>query len=144
MNALGKTISDPLGQSRPDFRVQVEGTARMLAAPVLEEVYKFANEAMRNAFQHANATRIEVEILYDGRQFRLRIRDDGKGIDPEVLRAGGRPGHYGLTGMHERGKQMGGKVSVWSEVNSGTEVELAIPAKVAYAKSPTRRWPTPW
>jgi signal transduction histidine kinase/ligand-binding sensor domain-containing protein len=144
MSALAKAIGDPLSQNVPDFRVQMEGTPQRLTPPVLDEIHQFANEALRNAFKHANATRIELEILYDRSQFRLRIRDDGKGIDPEVLRAGGRPGHYGLTGMHERAKQAGGKVSVWSEVNSGTEVELTIPAKIAYAKSPTRRWPTPW
>jgi signal transduction histidine kinase len=143
MSALAKAIADPLGQNAPDFRVQMEGTSRQLTPPVLDEIYQFANEALRNAFQHANAKRIEVEILYDRRQFRLRIRDDGRGIDPEILRAGGQPGHFGLTGMHERAKQVGGKVSVWSEVNSGTEVELTIPAKIAYAKSPARRWPTP-
>ena len=144
MSALAKAIGDPMGQRQPDFRMQMEGTARRLPPPVLDEIYQFANEALRNAFQHAQAKRIELEILYDRTKFRLRIRDDGKGIDPEVLRAGGRPGHYGITGMHERAKQMGGNVSVWSEVDSGTEVELTIPAKIAYAKSPTRRWPTPW
>ena len=145
MSALGKAISEQIGQKLPDFQVQMEGTARRLAAPVLDEVYQFANEALRNAFKHANAKRIEMEILFDSRQFRLRIRDDGKGIDEEVLRDGGRAGHYGIIGMHERAKQMGGKVSVWSQIGSGTEVELAIPAKVAYAKSLTRRlWSRPW
>ena len=144
MSALAKAIGEQLGQNVPDFRVQMEGTPRRLAAPVLDEIYQFANEALRNAFKHANATRIELEILYDRSQFRLRIRDDGKGIAPEVLRDGGRPGHYGLTGMHERARQAGGKVAVWSEVDSGTEVELTIPSKIAYAKSPTKRWPTPW
>jgi signal transduction histidine kinase len=144
MSALAKAIGEPLGQSVPDFRVQMEGTPQRLTPPVLDEIYQFANEALRNAFKHAQAKRIELEILYDRNQFRLRIRDDGKGIDPAVLREGGRPGHYGLTGMHERAKQVGGKVVVWSEADSGTEVELTIPAKIAYAKSPTRRWPTPW
>ncbi len=123
----------------PDFRVQVEGAPRDLAPVLRDEVYRITGEAMRNAFRHAKAQRIEVEIRYDQRQLRLRVRDDGKGIDPTVLNGGGRPGHYGLPGMHERAKLMGGKLVVWSELNSGTEAELSIPASVAYAESSVAR-----
>ena len=81
----------------------------------------------------------ESRARYDQRQFRLRVRDDGKGIDPGVLAGDGQPGHYGLPGMHERAKLVGGKLSVWSELDSGTEAELTIPASVAYAKPPAVR-----
>ena len=144
ISVLAKAIGDQIGGNTPDFRLQIEGTARRIQPAVLDEIYQFANEGLRNAFQHALAKRIEVEILFDRREFRLRIRDDGKGIHPAVLREGGRPGHYGLTGMYERAKQMGGNVAVWSEVDSGSEVELTIPARIAYAKSRTKRWPKPW
>ena len=54
--------------------------------PILrDETYKIAAEALRNAFRHAQARQVEVEIRYDNEQFRLRVRDDGKGIDPAVL-----------------------------------------------------------
>jgi signal transduction histidine kinase/ligand-binding sensor domain-containing protein len=119
----------------PDFRVHVEGASRDLAPLVRDEVYRIASEALRNAFRHAQAGRIEVEIRYDPRQLRLRVRDDGKGIDPKVLE-GGRTGHHGLPGMHERAKLVGGKLAVWSELDSGTEAELVIPAALAYAKPP--------
>jgi signal transduction histidine kinase len=94
---------------------------------------------MRNAFRHAHAQRIEVEIRYDERQLRLRVRDDGKGIDVKHVDGDGYAGHYGLRGMRERAKLMGGKLSVWSELDSGTEVELSIPASRAYEASPARR-----
>jgi signal transduction histidine kinase len=80
-----------------------------------------------------------VEIHYDKWLFRLRVRDDGKGIDPKVLRAGGRTGHHGLPGMHERAKLVGGKPAVWSELDSGTEMELTIPAAIAYTKPSVAR-----
>ena len=64
--------------------------------------------------------------------FGLRFRDDGKGIDPRVLERGGRSGHWGLPGMHERAKRIGAQLEVWSEVEAGTEVELSIPASIAY------------
>ena len=65
-------------------------------APLLQdEVYRIARELLRNAFRHAQAGRIEVEIRYESRQLRVHVRDDGKGIDSEVLKAGGRAGHLG-------------------------------------------------
>jgi signal transduction histidine kinase/ligand-binding sensor domain-containing protein len=126
--------ADYAGAPLPEFRVHVEGQSRDLAPLVRDEVYKIASESLRNAFRHAQARRIEVEVRYDPRQFRLRVVDDGKGIDPAVLSAGGRAGHHGLPGLHERAKLAGGKLSLWSLLGSGTEIELTIPAAIAYAK----------
>ena len=122
-----------------EFSVQVEGTPRDLRPILRDEVYRVAGEALRNAFKHAEARQIEVEIHYDERQLRLRIRDDGKGVDPEVLRGDGRAGHFGLHGMRERAKLVGGNLTIWSEIDSGTEVELSIPASNAYEKDAGRR-----
>jgi nitrate/nitrite-specific signal transduction histidine kinase len=70
----------------------------------------------------------------------LRVRDDGKGIDPAVLAHQGFEGHYGLRGMPERAALIGGKLAVWSEVGAGTEVELRLPASIVYATSARRSW----
>jgi len=100
--------------------------------PILrDELYRIAREAVRNAFSHARAQHIEVELTYGERAFRLRIRDDGAGIRPDVLDAG-RPGHYGLPGMRERAKQIGGKLAIWSGDGAGTEIELTIAGSMAY------------
>ena len=142
---LGEELGgDPSNGNRPSFRVNVEGASRDLIPILRDEVYRITSEALRNAFLHSEARRIEVDIHYDQRQLRLRVRDNGKGIDPKVLDAGGRVGHYGLPGMHERAKLVGGKLAVWSELNSGTEAELTIPASIAYAKSATARRPMFW
>ena len=117
----------------------MEGTQRDLAPSLRDETYRIAIEAVRNAFRHAHASRIEVEIRYGQRQLRLRVRDNGKGIDPKLLRGHGKEGHYGLAGMRERAKAVGGKLAVWSELDSGTEAELSVPASIAYAKSPVAR-----
>jgi signal transduction histidine kinase/ligand-binding sensor domain-containing protein len=127
-------------QSSPNFEVVVEGTSRNLHPILRDEVYRLATEALRNVFRHAAAQNVEVEIRYDEKCFRLRVRDDGKGIRDEVLRGDGREGHYGLHGMRERAKLVGGKLTIWSEVDSGTEIELIIPASRAYAKSTPRFW----
>ncbi len=119
--------------SSPNFKVVVEGTSRNLHAILRDEVYRVATEALRNAFRHAAAQNVEAEIHYDEKYFRLRVRDDGKGMGAEVLRGDGREGHYGLHGMKERAKLVGGKLTIWSEVDGGTEIELIIPASRAYA-----------
>jgi signal transduction histidine kinase len=123
----------------PDFHVNVQGAARGLSPLIANELYHIATEALRNAFQHAQAHRVEVEIRYHPQEFRLRVRDNGKGIDPQILQ-GGRAGHYGIPGMRERARLVGGKLIFWSKPDSGTEIELTVPASRAYAKeleSPT-------
>jgi signal transduction histidine kinase len=140
-----RTLGDTLaGDSRtatpPRFSVAVEGEARDLHPIVRDEIYKIAAEALRNAFRHAHASRVEVEIGYDDERFRLRVRDDGKGIDPAVIAGQGIDGHYGLRGMPERAALIGGNLAVWSEVGAGTEVELSLPAKTVYATAPRRSW----
>jgi hypothetical protein len=95
---------------------------------------------VRNACRHAQASRVEVAIQYGDRHFRLRIRDNGKGIDPKILAAGGRTGHHGLPGMQERARLARGGLTILSKPESGTEIELTIPATLAYVRSrPLRR-----
>ena len=146
ISALGKELAaDETNRNSAVLQVAVEGTPRNLHPILRDEVYRIAGEALRNASRHAQARQIEVEIRYDERELRLRVRDDGKGIDPKVLTGDGRAGHFGLRGMRERAKLVGGKLDVWSELDTGTEVELTIPASLAYAKSPPRRsWFSGW
>jgi signal transduction histidine kinase/ligand-binding sensor domain-containing protein len=118
------------------FRMSVEGSPRDLHPIVRDDVHRIAREALRNAFRHAQADHIEVEVTYRAREVRLRIRDDGKGIDRQHLNRG-RSRHWGLTNMRERAQQIGSELSLWSEVGAGTEVELRIPGSVAYG--PSRR-----
>ena len=107
--AIGKELtSDAPAPDPPAIAVEVEGGPRQLNPVVRDEAYRIAGEALRNAFRHAQARRITVEIRYDKRQFRLRVRDDGKGIDEEILRR--QPaGHFGLHGMRERAEIVGGQ-----------------------------------
>src|SRR5208337_3817851 len=124
ISTLGEElVADSTGH-RPAFRVAVEGQSRDLHPILRDEVYKIAAEALRSAFLHANAKQVEVEIRYDDERFRLRVRDDGKGIDAAILSQQGKEGHFGLPGMRERATLIGGKLTIWSEVDAGTEVEL--------------------
>lgn len=141
ISTLGAELGTGSGDDRPAaFRVAVEGESRNLHPILRDEVYKIAAEALRNAFRHAQARQIEVKIRYDREQFRLRVRDDGKGIDRAILAGQSSEGHYGLRGMRERATLMGGKLAVWSEVDAGTELELRVPASAAYTTTQRRSW----
>jgi signal transduction histidine kinase/streptogramin lyase len=134
IGSLGQALADGLNGDAPAFHLEVEGTPQDLLPITRDEIYRIAGEALRNAFRHARARRIEVDIRYDARQLRLHIRDDGQGIDPQLLRTDGLSGHYGLRGMRERAQSLGGELTIWSEVNSGTEIDLTVPSSIAYTK----------
>jgi signal transduction histidine kinase/ligand-binding sensor domain-containing protein len=118
----------------PFVRVLVEGKPRELKPMLRDEIYRIGGEALRNAFRHAKAQKIEAEITYSDSEFLLHVRDDGTGIVPEVVSQGVRAGHWGLPGMRERTESFGGKLEVWSERGTGTEIRLAVPASAAYGK----------
>ena len=139
ISTLGEELTTD-STNRPAFHVAVEGEARNLHPILRDEVYKIAAEALRNAFRHSRARQIEAEIRYDTEQFRLRVRDNGKGVDPGILSSQGSEGHYGLPGMRERATLIGGKLAVWSEVDAGTEVELRVPASAAYVTAQRSSW----
>ncbi|MBV8630058.1 MAG: hypothetical protein JOZ83_03985 [Silvibacterium sp.] len=140
VSTLAQELETDSNRDRPSFRVAVEGEPRHLHPILRDDIYRIAAEALRNAFKHSNARHIEVEIHYDKEQLRLRVRDDGKGIDPTVLSQQDSTRHYGLPGMSERASIIGGKLTVWSQIDSGTEVELAIPADAAYSAHAKRSW----
>ncbi len=102
-NLGGELSAEGSGRSSAGLSVEVEGTSRTLHPIVRDEIYRIAGEALRNAFRHAEANQIEVELHHDERQFRLRIRDNGKGIDPKFLTSQGREGHFGM--QHARARQ---------------------------------------
>jgi signal transduction histidine kinase len=141
IRTLGEELaSAAINTSSPTFTVVVEGSSRNLHPILRDEVYRLTTEALRNAFRHAAARNIEVEIRYDQKYFRLRVRDNGKGIPSDVLKRDSLEGHYGLPGMRERAKLVGSKLTIWTEVDGGTEIELNIPGAKAYVKSARPFW----
>lgn len=127
----------PLGREAT-FKTVVEGSVRELHPMVLEECFAIGREALINAFSHSGGLNIELEIAYDPAQFRLRVRDDGQGIDSAILEKGGRDDHWGLQGMRERANRIGGQLDLWSRPGAGTEIELMVPAATAYRSLPGR------
>jgi ligand-binding sensor domain-containing protein/signal transduction histidine kinase len=124
-----------------DYRVTVEGCPRPLHPVIRDAVYRIGREAVINAFRHSRAGAIDVVLEYGSRQLRVLIRDDGCGIDPQVLDKG-REGHWGLSGMRERAEEIGARLRLFSAADAGTEVELFIPGDIAFESLPSerRRW----
>jgi signal transduction histidine kinase len=118
------------------FKTVAEGSVRELHPLVLEESFLIGREAVINALSHSQGLKVEVEITYDPKQFRLRVRDDGRGIANAILEQGGRPGHWGLQGMRERAQKLGGELEVGNRrPGAGTEVLLTVPGSTAYRAS---------
>ena len=115
----------------------VQGKRRELAALTRAEAYCISCEALRNAVRHSAAKRIEVEVHYGSVGLRVRVRDDGCGICREKLQGNTQPGG-GLLRMHQHAHRLHTEIRVWSAVNAGTEIELAVPARTAYATAPRR------
>jgi signal transduction histidine kinase len=135
--SLPETIESVARELRVDdsvnFSILVEGHPRDFHPPVKEELCRIAHEALTNSFHHSKASRIEVGLDYSFARFRMQCRDNGSGIEPSVLKDGGRDGHWGLIGMKERASTIGATLEIWSSAESGTEIGVTLPAPKAYA-----------
>ena len=139
--AIVRTGQELVDGKQVEFRVAEEGPQRSLHPVVMEEAYWIAREALVNALAHSGAAKMSAEVLYLSSTFRLLFRDDGRGIEAAVLHAAERPAHFGLVGMEERAKKIGGHLQIRSETGVGTEIELNVPAAIAYHdKLVVSRW----
>ena len=129
--ALTQIPQDLAMDEKVQFRLRVEGTPRALRAAIRDELYLLAREALANAFRHSGASSVETVLEYTPSHFRLIVRDNGCGMDPDVLQSG-REGHWGLSGMRERSNRIGAILKVLSAPGAGTEIDLAIPAKSSF------------
>ena len=118
------------------YRVIVEGKPRPLNPAVRDDVYRIGREGLVNAFRHSGATAVEIEIEYAPGELRLFVRDDGRGIDPEIARTG-TTGHWGIAGMKERAARIGGSLRIRSRAAAGTEIELRVPGRAAFTRQIT-------
>lgn len=112
------------------FVLSIQGKSQELEPIVRDEIYRIGCEAIRNAYLHSAANELAVFLSY-APNLTLRVQDNGRGIDPNFA-ANGKPGHFGLRGMQERAQRIHGALRVMSRANSGTEVELVVPGKVAF------------
>jgi signal transduction histidine kinase len=134
-------VPDEKSNGQIGYKVIVEGEQRPLHPLLRDDIYRIGREAVINAFRHSRAHNIEVELKYTPSQLHVLVRDDGCGIEPQILKSG-RDGHWGLSGMRERAEQIGGRFHVYSRPAAGTEVELTVPGHIAFQSGSRRvsRW----
>jgi signal transduction histidine kinase len=104
------------------------GHPKELKPAIQGQINLIGREALVNALLHSQATRIEAEVEYSRRRVRVVVRDNGRGIDPEVARTQSNA-RRGLAGMRERAESIGAKLTIWSRLGVGTEVEISIPSQ---------------
>ena len=112
--------------------LQIQGKPRRLLPELVDEVLAVLTEALNNAACHSEATRVEIGVVFSSLHFSAFVRDNGKGIRRDFVSPRGRPGHFGLLGMHERAKAMKARLRIESAEGFGTEIRLIVPARFAY------------
>ena len=134
--SLEREFSDLLTEVLPTSgvkaRVLVTGQPSALRPEIQQQIYLIGREALVNALHHSTATRIEVEVAYSRSHLRVAVRDNGSGIDEQVLNSG-RASHWGLLGMRERAKDIRAEVRIYSRRGAGTEVEIVLPSGIGAA-----------
>jgi len=124
--ALSRAPGDRELQSDIEFCVTVTGRPIQLPPEIQHEVYRIGREALTNSFCHSGAKRVELTFQFSDNRLIVRIRDNGCGIDPRIVKEG-RDGHWGLATMRERAAAIGGVPEILSSATGGTEVQLSIP-----------------
>jgi signal transduction histidine kinase len=114
--------------------LSVVGEPREMHPIIRDEVYRIGYEAIRNAYMHSKGSRLKVELRY-AQDLCIRISDNGVGMDP--IAAEGKHGHFGLQGMRERAARIGGKFTLVSSVDSGTEISVTVPGRIVFRKPRT-------
>jgi len=131
---LSERLQTALDEREPDGVleriVNISGTPLAMDPMVTDEICRVGYEAIRNAFMHSRATRIEVQLTYS-EDFTLIVRDNGRGMD-STLASRGRDGHFGLQSMRERAARIHGEFQLISAPNLGTTIELKIEGKKAF------------
>jgi ligand-binding sensor domain-containing protein len=130
-DGLGVSVAESLRQltaeSGLEMNIHVGGQPRVLPPGLEHNVLRIAHEAVTNALRHAGARRLTIDLQFDRDALELRVRDDGRGFDPDVYLRGPRGEHFGLLGICERAQSMGGELHVRSRPGEGTEITCRLP-----------------
>lgn len=140
--AIRRTGENLARDATTTFRLTVEGVRRTLDPAASEEILRLAQEAICNAFSHARASHIDVNVTYGRKHLTLGVVDDGAGFDVEAVATRRSTGHWGLQGMHERASNLRARLTLSSRPGMGTALELVVPAGMAFRRvfGPWRRW----
>jgi signal transduction histidine kinase len=132
--AIGPILGNMTQQVSHEFGVPVEcrvsGKPFDLDQSTAHELLMVVREALHNAIRHGQPTRVHVDVGFEKKQFRVQVRDDGHGFDTAMASSQSN-GHYGLLGIQERTKRIGGVLILNSWPGSGTELTLSVPRRAS-------------
>lgn len=123
--ALRRLIDEVTDHRPVQSSLRLEGVARGLPPKVEDNLLRIAQEALNNAFQHAEATKVEVLLTFDAEEVKLCVQDDGRGFDSGAAES---QVGFGLTSMRERTERIGGRIAIESGPGRGTRVLARVPA----------------
>lgn len=126
----GRNLSDSIRQLLERFRSETpitlefshSGTPRQVNGIAEDNLTRIAQQAITNALQHSQASRIRVELKFNKNELKLRVTDNGKGFDASSVKDG-----FGLKSMGERAKELGGKFNLATKPGKGTQIEVQVP-----------------
>jgi len=121
--ALVRLAGDWEAQTDVPLEFEMVGGQRPLPLRLEVSLYRIAQEALTNIARHANARHVTLGLVTTPDQVRLRVEDDGQGFDPSLVPKG----RYGLIGLSERSKLLGGVLKLESSPGAGTRVEVLVP-----------------
>jgi len=139
LNAIGRSLAE---ETSTDFAPARAETLRELHPDIADEVFSIGREALLNAFRHAKAQHVTLELAETRNGFALTVADDGRGMNEGVLKRATGAGHWGVAGMRERVERIKGILKFLSRANNGTEVVLTIPSRTAYRRNSFWFWRT--
>jgi signal transduction histidine kinase len=122
--ALRRLVDRAATEPGPALALTVTGAPRGLPAEQEVALLRTTQEALTNACRHAAASRIDVALAYHPDSVCLRIRDDGRGFQPDAIP----PNGFGLSGMRTRAQRVGGAVSIETAPGAGATVRFDLPA----------------
>lgn len=106
-------------------RFRMDKDLDILPGEISHSIYRIVQEAAENILRHSNASKATVNLLSEGDEVTLTIKDNGKGFNPEKIKKG----HLGICGMRERTEMLGGKFEIVSDEKTGTELTVRIKAE---------------
>ena len=121
--AIGHLVNEQSRLKGPKIEYRSRVAFDRLAPTLENAIYRIAQEALTNACKHSKSEKVRVSLLQQGDRVRIEIRDWGVGFDPKAM-----PGNrFGLEGIRQRARLLGGKCSIESKAGKGTRITVELP-----------------
>jgi signal transduction histidine kinase/ligand-binding sensor domain-containing protein len=128
IEALRDSATRAIADHEVTWSLEQTGERRRISSDIEHQLLRIGQEALLNAARHSGATSIVIRLRYEPETIVLSVTDNGRGFDAPKAQEQ-TTDHYGLTTMHERAQQAGGRLTITSAAGSGTTVEAVVPTR---------------